>query len=302
MHTSDDIPHLLVVDDDRDFGHLLERTLTGGGYRVTCAESGEQALDLLAGMQVDLVLLDINMPGIDGFETCRRIKSDSAMAPVPVIFMTGEGRTSEMVAQALSAGGFDYLAKPLSRVDVLARVRNAIQQRIESLWLRQWDAEDKVTGLPGRNYFKSRLEEELSESDHFNTPVSLVIAEFDGLEPVTTQHGVLPHDACDACAARFALLLRSESRRHDTVARLGESRFGLLLPRVGLSGAATTASHMSDIWRLTAVPIGETELSVPGFFAADGHDGASPPPSSVDLLRRAGEAMERVKKGFALLT
>ncbi len=121
------------------------------------------------------------MPGIDGFETCRRITSNPATADIPVIFMTAQGRSNEVLAQAIEAGGTDYLTKPLTRVDVLTRVRNTIQQRVESLWLKQLDTDDKVTGLPGRNYFKSRLEEELAECGRFGTPISVVISDRDGL-------------------------------------------------------------------------------------------------------------------------
>ena len=292
MNLRDDIPRLLVVDDDEAFARLLERTLSNAGYHVLWADSGERALEVLGETAIDLVLLDICMPGIDGFETCRRITSNPATADTPVIFMTAQGRSNEMLAQAIEAGGTDYLTKPLTRVDVLTRVRNTIQQRVESLWLRQLDTDDKVTGLPGRSYFKSRLEEELAECGRFGTPISVVISELDGLGQICEQYD---DSLVDVCATRFALLLRSESRRYDVVARLNEACFGLLLPRVSAAGAVAAAKRMSDIWRLTTLPTGETGLKIPAFFATEGYDGASPPPSGGDLLKRGVEAVERVK-------
>jgi len=296
MYADDYIPNVLVVDDDEDFARLLERTLSSGGYQVTCTESGEGALELLAESQYDLILLDINMPGLDGFETCRRIKASPTSTATPVLFMTAEGRSNEMLAQAISAGCCDYLTKPLSREDVLARVRNKLRRRIESQWFNQGDARDELTGLPGRNYFKSRLGEELCESVRFNSPISLVMAELDGFDEADDECGTLAGEVRDTVVSRFGLLLDSESRRHDVVARLAESCFGLLLPRVSLQGAATAARRMADIWRLTTSSFDGTEFSIPAFFATEGYDGASPPPSSGDLLKRALESIEHVRQ------
>lgn len=302
MHTGNDIPHLLVVDDDVNFARLLERMLSNGGYLVTWAESGERALELLAETQFDLVLLDIRMPGIDGFETCRRIKCDPDTIAIPVIFMTAEGRSNEMLAQAINVGATDYLTKPLARVEVLSRVGSAIQQRVESLWLKQMEAEDKVTGLPGRNYFKSRIEEELSESSRFCTPVSVVLAELNGLEQVHANPELTSCDACDVWVIRFAALLRTESRRHDVVARLDGSRFGLLLPRVGQQGAAIATRRMSSIWKLTVSEEDETGNSVPAVFAVEAYDGTSTPPGAGDLLKHVAESLEQVRQsGISVL-
>ncbi len=156
------VPHVLVVDDDQGFARLLERILCNEGYRVTCVSSGESALQQLAAVPTDLVLLDVRMAGLSGFETCRRIKSGSSGSGVPVIFMTADGRGPELLAEALSVGGADYLTKPLSRVMVLSRVRHALAQQAEAAWLRCRGVEDPATGLPDRNYFKSRVEEEPS--------------------------------------------------------------------------------------------------------------------------------------------
>ncbi|MCK4658801.1 MAG: response regulator [Phycisphaerae bacterium] len=293
MSTHNKTTHLLVVDDDAAFSRLLERTLQNAGYHVTCAQSGEMGLEMLAEAPINLVLLDIRMEGIDGFETCRRIKSNPAFAQIPVVFMTAEARSTAMLAQAISAGGSDYLTKPLSRVDVLARVRGLIQRQMESLWFKQFDAEDQPTGLPGRNYLRTRIEEELSECGRFNTPVSLVLVGFEGLEEVYTRHD---SEVGEACVRRAALLLGSVSSRHDVVARLGQSSFGMLLPRVNLHGAAMAVRRMEEIWRLTELPTSETESSITPHFAAEGHDGPSTLPSGADLLKHAGKALELAKQ------
>lgn len=113
---------LLIVDDDADTRELLERFVTAEGYVCALAASGEAALLLLDQNRPDLILLDALMPGLDGFDTCRRIKAQERSAHIPVIFMTGLSET-EHVVQGLSAGGVDYVTKPLALDELAARIR-----------------------------------------------------------------------------------------------------------------------------------------------------------------------------------
>ncbi|WP_310474935.1 response regulator transcription factor [Sandarakinorhabdus sp.] len=113
---------ILVVDDAPDSLRFLTDTLEGEGYGVRIARDGETALASLAAELPDLVLMDAVMPGIDGFETTRRIKADPALAGVPVIFMTGLTET-ENVLDGLAAGGVDYVKKPIVLAELLARLK-----------------------------------------------------------------------------------------------------------------------------------------------------------------------------------
>jgi CheY-like chemotaxis protein/DNA-binding CsgD family transcriptional regulator len=113
---------ILVVDDAPDSLRFLTDTLEGEGYGVRIARDGAAALASLAAELPDLVLMDAVMPGIDGFETTRRIKADPALAAVPVIFMTGLSET-EHVVDGLAAGGVDYVKKPIVLAELLARLR-----------------------------------------------------------------------------------------------------------------------------------------------------------------------------------
>jgi len=113
---------LLIVDDDADALALLQAFAVGEGYVPDTAASGEEALLRLEAYPPDLILLDAMMPGLDGFETCRRIKARDGSAHIPVIFMTGLSET-EHVVQGLSAGGVDYVTKPLALDELAARIR-----------------------------------------------------------------------------------------------------------------------------------------------------------------------------------
>jgi adenylate cyclase len=113
-------PRVLVVDDQPPNIRLLEAILTPRGYDVRTASSGEEALEVIAGTDIDLVLLDIVMPGMDGYEVCRTIREDTDTAYLPVVMVTASG--DEQKVQALEAGADDFLSKPINQNELLARV------------------------------------------------------------------------------------------------------------------------------------------------------------------------------------
>jgi DNA-binding response OmpR family regulator/DNA-binding CsgD family transcriptional regulator len=116
------LPMILIVDDDPDALGLLHKVVAANGLVPQVAASGEEALAIIDAAMPDLILLDAVMPGMDGFETCRRIKAIEGAAHVPVIFMTGLSET-EHVIKGLAAGGVDYVTKPLAIEELLARMR-----------------------------------------------------------------------------------------------------------------------------------------------------------------------------------
>jgi DNA-binding response OmpR family regulator/DNA-binding CsgD family transcriptional regulator len=113
---------VLVVDDTPDTLNLLTDTLDHAGYTVLIATDGQAALDLVEHVTPDLVLMDALMPGIDGFETCKRLKRDKLLPHLPVIFMTGLSE-AEHVVEGLASGGVDYVRKPIVLVELIARIR-----------------------------------------------------------------------------------------------------------------------------------------------------------------------------------
>ena len=120
-------PHVLIVDDlPADLG-VLQGVLEEAGFLLV-ATSGERALTRLAYMQLDIILLDVNMPGLDGYETCRRLKADARWREVPVIFLTAQDDPTDKL-RGFEAGAVDYITKPLHAEEVLARVRSHLQIR-----------------------------------------------------------------------------------------------------------------------------------------------------------------------------
>jgi two-component system, OmpR family, alkaline phosphatase synthesis response regulator PhoP len=119
--------HILIVDDEKDILELIQYNLTREGYRVSTAADGEEALDKVGADRPDLILLDLMLPGIDGFDVCRRLKSDPLTRSIPVVMVTAKGEDADIVT-GLELGADDYIIKPFSPRILLARVRAVLRR------------------------------------------------------------------------------------------------------------------------------------------------------------------------------
>ena len=127
MRGMDRIPHLLVVDDDREIRSLVAQFLTKHGFRVTGVKDGAEMLRTLDGARVDLIVLDLMLPGEDGLSLCRRLRATAATAQTPVIMLTAMGEETDRIV-GLEMGADDYLAKPFSPRELLARIKAVLRR------------------------------------------------------------------------------------------------------------------------------------------------------------------------------
>jgi two-component system alkaline phosphatase synthesis response regulator PhoP len=163
--------HILIVEDDEDIQQLVSYNLIKNGFQVSCAYSGEEALELLRQERPDLMLLDLMLPGIDGLEVCRKIKRDEAAREIPIVILSARGEESDIVA-GLELGADDYITKPFSPKVAIARVRAVLRRRSEQAAKPKKDGQAviRVHDLlihPGRH-----------EVSVAGTPVILTITEF----------------------------------------------------------------------------------------------------------------------------
>lgn len=119
----------MIVDDNDHNLELVKRVLKDEGFDLLFADNGRKALDVLDAIKIDLVLLDVMMPGIDGFETCRLIKSNCNLVNIPIIFLTARTELNDIVT-GFNLGGVDYISKPFSKEELVARVRNHVQLKL----------------------------------------------------------------------------------------------------------------------------------------------------------------------------
>ena len=241
---------LLVIDDSgtvrRLLGNILDRQ-----YRVLTAGSGEEGLAMALEHTPDLILLDVMMPGIDGFTVCTRLKADSRTREIPVLFLTvlsGEG--DEM--RALEAGGIDFIPKPISHAVLCARVRNHLALKRTQDKLRNLSLLDGLTGIANRRRFDQYLELEWQRCTRNAHPLSLVMGDVDFFKAYNDGYG---HGQGDDCLRKVAHLFSLALRRPgDLAARYGGEEFVCILPETEAEGTRIVAEQIMAGMALLSLP------------------------------------------------
>ena len=246
---------LLVIDDSgtvrRLLGNILDRQ-----YRVLTAGTGEEGLAMALEHTPDLILLDVMMPGLDGFAVCTRLKADSRTREIPVLFLTvlsGEG--DEM--RALEAGGIDFIPKPISHAVLCARVRNQLALKRTQDKLRNLSLLDGLTGIANRRRFDQYLELEWQRCSRNAQPLSLVMGDVDYFKAYNDGYG---HGQGDECLRQVAHIFTLALRRPaDLAARYGGEEFVCILPETEAEGTRIVAEQ---------IMAGMTRLGLPHAFSA----------------------------------
>jgi diguanylate cyclase (GGDEF)-like protein len=233
-------PRILVVDDDPSIVDLLEAFLQDD-YEVLIAAGGEQAIAACRRRQPDLMLLDVMMPGLDGYEVCRRLKADPATREVPVIFVTARAEIEEEV-RGLEAGAVDFISKPVHRAIVRARVRTHVVLRQQAAKLRDMAMTDILTGVANRRSIEERIESEWRRCRRSRSPIAIIMIDIDHFKLYNDAYG---HQAGDNCLEHIASALRRCLRRAgDLLGRYGGEEFICLLPETTLEHAVQKADEL----------------------------------------------------------
>ena len=252
-------PKLLVVDDQR-INILVLNELFRNDCEVFMATNGEQALQICRAQLPDLVLLDVQMDGIDGFEVCRRLKADAETRNIPVIFITAQGGEADEV-RGLQLGAVDFIAKPINPVIVRARVQTHLTLKLQSDLLRSMALFDGLTGVPNRRKFDEQLVRDWRQSQREQTALSVILIDVDHFKRYNDHYG---HQAGDAALQAVARVLDGTLKRpHDLLARYGGEEFVGVLPNTGLSEAVELAERMqTEVRALNLEHVGSPEAQV----------------------------------------
>ena len=233
-------PKILVVDDIPSNVHVLSRILKDD-YDIYFATDGMKALDLVQARLPDLVLLDIMMPGMDGYEVCQRIKTDPATRDIPVIFISAKSEVEDET-YGLEVGAIDFITKPISPPIVKARVRNHLLLKRQADLLRALSFIDGLTGIANRRRFDEALLREWRRCARSHLPLSLVMLDVDHFKAYNDHYG---HQAGDECLRAVAALLDEQMKRPgDLAARYGGEEFICLLPETDVDGATRVAERL----------------------------------------------------------
>ncbi|MGP0630072.1 diguanylate cyclase [Nitrospina sp. 32_T5] len=294
---------VLVVDDRPENIDVLTGILEPE-YRIKVALDGHKALEIAnANEPPDLILLDVMMPGMDGFEVCRKLKSQDATRDIPVIFITArDGEMDEV--QALDLGAVDFIQKPFNPKIARARVRTHVQMRcllkknkqmIKELKranqiLDELARRDQLTGLSNRRDMKEKLEIERKRSMRNGKPVSCIVADIDHFKKVNDDHG---HLTGDEALKKVSSIISINLRSHDTAARWGGEEFLVLLPETDLEGATHVADRMRSKIEAETICMEDREIKLTMSFGVVQFDGKE---TMEQFLHRADQNLYEAKK------
>lgn len=295
---TDSLGRILVVDDNQDNVEIIATRLRFRGYDVIEAANGESALARVAEKPPDLILLDVMLPDIDGYEISRRIKGDESMPFLPIILVTARDSTQDKVA-GLDAGADDYLTKPINFPELEARVRSMLrikrlQDELEekNRELERLSISDGLTGLFNHRHIHGLAHDEFERAARTDEPLSIAMIDFDHFKSVNDRFG---HLAGDRVLMQLADLLRANTREVDRIGRYGGEEFMVILPSTELDEATVfvdrlrreVAEHPFDVGR--DEPIHMTVSAGVACYPAPSV------PSKETLVRLADEALYAAK-------
>jgi diguanylate cyclase (GGDEF)-like protein len=247
---SDPRPKILAIDDTPT-NLLALGAVLGGEFALQVATSGASGLALAAQSVPDLILLDVMMPDMDGYETCRRLKADPLTRDIPVIFVTALN-SAEDETFGLDVGAVDFISKPLNSAVVRARVRTHLTLKHQSDLLRSMAFLDGLTGVANRRQFDEALQREWRACLRAGTSLALAMIDIDHFKSFNDTCG---HQAGDACLRTIAGVLHNDmGRPHDLIARYGGEEFACLLPDTDLVGAMVKAEHLRHAVQSLGIP------------------------------------------------
>lgn len=221
---------ILAVDDAPDSLLLLEFDLQAEGYVVLTANDGQTALDILSSESIDLILLDLYMPGISGLDTLKMIKSMPEHAEKPVIMLSASDDENEIVA-ALELGANDYITKPYIPKVLLARLKTSLRLWEKTLTLENLAKTDFLTGLNNKRSFEDLTNKTLKHMSREQQDVCVAIFDIDFFKQVNDNYG---HDVGDDVLKVFATTLKTTLRDYDVIGRVGGEEFAVCMPNSSL--------------------------------------------------------------------
>ena len=240
MRTNSDF-RILIVDDEQFNIDVVMGFLEDEGYMFNFTTNGKDALSALFKKDFDLVLLDINMPELDGIEVCKRIKKDDKTKDIPVIFLSAFS-DMDTISKAFDAGGVDYLTKPFNGIELIARVKTHIQLRKYIYELKEKQEKlatlastDIQTGLANRLRFSSALKKEISLVKSNPSRLTIAYLKIDNFQKL---NNLLGYKNADKVLVSIAKLLQINAKEQHLVTRLFSSDFVIMMPNTSLEGAS----------------------------------------------------------------
>jgi two-component system, cell cycle response regulator len=289
---------ILIAEDDQHIAELIKIILETKGYATHWAKDGQEAIDEATRLKPDLILLDVMMPKLNGYEVLRLLKENGDLKNIPIIFVTVRGETDSKVV-GLRLGGHDYITKPFDLDELIARVEAALRVKGEHDNLRavnrrlaELSMTDPLTGLYNRRYLMERFDEEIERARRYVYPVACVLVDIDDFKIINDTYG---HLQGDQVLQQLAIIMKNCNRVVDILARYGGEEFCMILPQTNLGGAETVAERFRqqveearmvqcDQGRSITISLGASAFAVNQTGAKE------------DLLKQADDALYEAKR------
>ncbi|HXK11682.1 MAG TPA: diguanylate cyclase [Vicinamibacteria bacterium] len=239
LGTGRELSKVLVVDDDRLSAELVDGVLRSAGFVSSYTCDPEQALATIEAELPDLIVMDVMMPAIDGFELCRRVRQHPALQFTPIIFVTRKGELEERV-RGLEVGGNDYIAKPFEPQELVARVRSHLNRLAV---LREMAIRDGLTQCYNHKFFRLRMGQEVARAHRYGQPLTLAMIDVDRFKTVNDTYG---HRAGDMVLSHLGGIVVASVRATDVVARYGGEEFAILMIHAGAEEAKVVCSRLRE--------------------------------------------------------
>ena len=242
---------VLLVDDNHDKRQLLTVALEAAGYSVHTAVDGREGLSAVEALQPDLIITDVMMPRMDGYEMARLVRANPATRFIPIIIQTSARAAAEDARRGAEVGALGYITDPTDLGLLLARARTLLDFKNYLDSCEEAAFTDHLTGLANRRRFERQLEREVARTRRYGRPFCLLLLDIDHFKRVNDSHG---HEAGDEALRRLANALQAGTRGIDTAARIGGEEFGLILPETESARGCEVAERLRQAISETEIP------------------------------------------------
>jgi two-component system cell cycle response regulator len=287
---------ILIADDSMVVRAVLRRQLEADGHTVVEAVDGQEALRACREVRPDVVLLDVEMPVLDGHATLEQLKGDEELRDIPVVFLTGRVDTADVVT-GLRLGAHDYLRKPFEANELMARVSAALRTKWLTDELRARNAEldrvsriDMLTGLYNRRHLDEHLRRNIAWARRHGSSIGVLLADIDHFKLVNDRYG---HLAGDAVLKEIARRLSGTVRTEDALGRWGGEEFIAVLSDASCSSIGVIAERMRQVVAATPFTL-DAETRIPVTVSIGHTCGAD---DAEVLVHRADDALYTAKAG-----
>jgi len=242
-------PLVLIVDDVAKNLQLLGNILKKENYRIAAASNGKQAVAIAINTSPDLILLDVMMPEMDGFEACSKLKNIPQTKDIPIIFLTAKVETEDII-KGFKVGAVDYVTKPFNSYELLARVKTHLELKIskdlleeKNKLLEMLSVTDGLTGLYNHRYIVDALSQRITEARRYRQPLSVVMLDIDYFKKINDKYG---HVFGDEVLIKISSVIEETIRKVDIAGRYGGEEFLIVIPGTDFSGAYKIAERIRE--------------------------------------------------------